>query len=81
MEALESMFDMPGWQVSLADAKRLNFSKVFVSLGAKLDYAEVKSGTIVVQNKPRRAEAIVSQIIQAFATGLRTPALMSIRGK
>eukprot|EP00973_Karenia_brevis_P022577 3107182-Karenia_brevis.AAC.1 len=53
------MFNMLGRLVSLAERKHLSFSRVFVSLGAQLDFTKVNSGTIVVQNKPGRAEALL----------------------
>eukprot|EP00973_Karenia_brevis_P094669 12423604-Karenia_brevis.AAC.1 len=81
MVTMEAMFDILGWQVSMSETKRLEFSKIFISLGAQLDFTDVHSGSIIIRNKPGRAQAIIEQINQALRAGLTTPALLSIRGR
>ena len=60
-KAFECMLNLLGWQFADGD-KNLPFAKDFNILGAKVDLAELGSGSIVVSNKPGRLEHICSLI-------------------
>ena len=60
-KAFECMLNLLGWQFADGD-KNLPFAKDFNILGAKVDLAELGSGSIVVSNKSGRLEHICSLI-------------------
>ena len=56
-EALEGLFELLGWKVSVGD-KRKPFSKEFVSLGVSVELPKQGLKEVLLKNKPGRVAAI-----------------------
>ena len=80
--AIEDLFDLLGWKISMKEKKRLPFDKIFTSLGVEVDLSKSVRGEITVQNKPGRVESIaaaISKIVKSDYMGFKDA--LSIRGR
>ena len=55
---MEGFLELLGWQVSKKESKRLEFSKVFNALGARIDFGRSAENSIVVSNKDGRLSSV-----------------------
>ena len=80
--ALESLLKLLGWKIAATAAKRKSFAKQFVSLGVQLDFSSIALGSILLEQKPGRIEALEAQVNELLAQnefGFKDA--LSIRGR
>jgi hypothetical protein len=82
MTSMESFLKLLGWKVSMKEAKRLPFEKMFTSLGVQVEFLHRTLGLIRISNKPGRIEsikALAKEILKHGRLGFR--GALSLRGK
>jgi hypothetical protein len=57
---VEAVLDLLGWSFAREGKKYVHFGKSVITLGVSLDLCEFWQGTLMVGNKPGRAEKIIS---------------------
>lgn len=76
------MMDLLGWKVSMAEKKRRDFSKKFVSLGVQIDFTEAIRKKIIVSSKDGGLDGIWEMIKSvAEKGGLGFKESLSLKGK
>ena len=81
-DALESLFDLLGWELAMSEEKRAPFCEKFTALGVAVDLRRSAEGVVELSNKAGRVRAIRSQVDEAIALGsLGFRDALSLRGK
>ena len=81
-ETLEALIKLIGWELATSESKRKPFDRVFTALGVVVDLSGIRSGEVLLRNKPGRIEGIRAQVDLAMRCkrmGFREA--LSIRGK
>ena len=61
-EAMESLIDLLGWELSTSEEKRKPFKDSSVALGVQVDFSRAVEHIILLSNKPGRVESIAAQV-------------------